>query len=123
MTGLANDVSVLSANKLDKAVDGVSLKYVTETFDDGTNWFRKWSDGWIEQGGTLVAKTGIITLTFLLPFADEKYCILKNTGSTVNNGYPSSAAVAFYNLTTTSALTPQVDVYTFTRWYACGQGV
>ena len=122
ITELANDVADLSANKLDKSVNGKAVKYITETYNDGMNWYRKWSDGWLEQGGMLVAQTGIITLTFLLPFSDDKYCILKNTGSTVNGGYPSSAAVSFYNLTATSALTPQVDVYTYSRWYACGQG-
>ena len=72
MTGLANDVSVLSANKLDKAVDGVSLKYVTETFDDGTNWYRKWSDGWIEQGGVV---GGVKTITLNLPMATNNYYV------------------------------------------------
>ena len=27
--------------------------YITETWVSGTSWYRKWSDGWIEQGGTL----------------------------------------------------------------------
>lgn len=27
--------------------------YVTETWKSGANWYRKWSDGWIEQGGVV----------------------------------------------------------------------
>ena len=25
--------------------------YITQTWKSGNNWYRKWSDGWIEQGG------------------------------------------------------------------------
>ena len=53
--GVANDVSGLPDSKLDKAIDGIIRKYVTETFDDGTNWSRKWSDGRVEQGGMVGA--------------------------------------------------------------------
>ncbi len=28
-----------------------STSVVVESFNDGTNWYRKWSDGWLEQGG------------------------------------------------------------------------
>ncbi len=51
ITGLANDVD----GKLDKSVNGTAIKYITETYNDGTNWYRKWSDGWVEQGGTTSA--------------------------------------------------------------------
>lgn len=27
--------------------------YVTETWRSGTQWYRRWSDGWLEQGGRL----------------------------------------------------------------------
>lgn len=48
--------------------------FVTETWrsEDGNNWYRKWSDGWIEQGGLQVAsQQGIIT--FLKAFSNMNY--------------------------------------------------
>ena len=36
-----------------QTINGSNAKaYLTETYSSGTNWYRKWSDGWIEQGGT-----------------------------------------------------------------------
>lgn len=29
--------------------------YVTETYRNGANWYRKYSDGWIEQGGVITS--------------------------------------------------------------------
>lgn len=118
ITELANDVD----GKLDKSVDGTAVKYITKTFNDGTNWYRKWSDGWVEQGGMIAATIATMTVTYLVPFANNNYCILKNLGSGLAAGDPSDAHVSFYNLTQTSAQTLQHSVDTFTRWYACGQG-
>lgn len=47
ITELANE----TAGKLEKTIDGTSVNYIADTFYDGTNWWRQWSDGWLEQGG------------------------------------------------------------------------
>ncbi len=65
ITELANDVADHSVNKLDKKVNGIAVKYVTETYNDGTNWYRKWSDGWLEQGGQFVVTGGVGALTVI----------------------------------------------------------
>ena len=46
--------------------------FVTETFrsDDGKSWYRIYSDGWIEQGGTLEETGHTAVITFLVPFTD-----------------------------------------------------
>lgn len=31
----------------------VPKAYVTETWRSGAQWYRRWSDGWLEQGGVL----------------------------------------------------------------------
>lgn len=37
--------------------------YITETFHSGALWYRKWSDGFIEQGGRMAeASSGAVTL-------------------------------------------------------------
>lgn len=49
-----------------------SRRYVKETgkSSDGTSWYRKWSDGWIEQGGIVeLSTTDYGGVTILLPTA------------------------------------------------------
>lgn len=98
-----------------------STPHIVETYINGTSWYRVWSDGWCEQGGSLgvTAQNTPVTVTFLKPFIDTNYFITKNIGSS-NNGTPMDSNVSFYDLTTTTAKTNQSDVYYYTRWYACG---
>ncbi len=44
---------------------------VVTTYKSGTNWYRVWSDGTLEQGG-VATRTG--TITFLKAFKDTNYC-------------------------------------------------
>ena len=43
---------------------------VVETFVDGYSWYRRWSDGWLEQGG-FASAAGVINL--LLPYRDTYF--------------------------------------------------
>lgn len=43
--------------------------YVTKTWRSGTEWYRVWSDGWIEQGGHGTGSA----CTFSKPFSNENY--------------------------------------------------
>lgn len=87
---------------------------------DGTLWYRKYSDGWIEQGGNPggVGNQGTMdtTITFPVPFTNTNYFIggvgfvIANVGSS----YISSA-------TTTGFTTSSVMHKSGTpSWYACG---
>lgn len=51
----------------------VPVRYVTETWSDGTNWYTKYNDGWIEQGGYA---EGITSLSFPLEFSNNKYVFI-----------------------------------------------
>ena len=62
---LAQEVS----GKLDKVIDDKPVRYITEACDDGTNWWRQWSDGWLEQGGYVTGVGQATTVTFLKPFS------------------------------------------------------
>ena len=51
-------------------------KHVTETYNDGTNWYRKWSDGWLEQGGFAATdNTGRGVINLLQPYSTEDYTV------------------------------------------------
>ena len=51
--------------------------YITKTWVSGTSWYRKYSDGWIEQGGRLTCPTGggNVQTTLHQSFTNTNYCI------------------------------------------------
>lgn len=55
--------------------------YVTQTWRSGTEWYRVWSDGWIEQGGHGTDST----CTFSKPFSNTNYTFNVQP----SNGYTS----------------------------------
>lgn len=51
--------------------------YITEAWSDKTSWYRKWSDGWIEQGGTFTkVRDTNISISFPKAFKDTNYTIV-----------------------------------------------
>ena len=49
--------------------------YIVETYNDGTSWYRIYSDGWCEQGGR-TGSAGSATITFLKPFLNTDYTVV-----------------------------------------------
>ena len=51
--------------------------YITETYQNGTSWYRIWSDGWCEQGGRTPAQesTGYV-VTLLKAFSNTDYNVM-----------------------------------------------
>lgn len=73
--------------------------FVTETFrsDDGKSWYRKWSDGWIEQGGCLRMSGNTNNwqiATLLKPFSNTKYTLCLSPYSSYNNTSSAHSAAA-----------------------------
>ena len=106
-------------------------RYLIENFRDSQgNWFKKYSDGWIEQGafnngsGTWGKKT----ISLLKPFANENYTVLFNVDTSDLSNFSDSGSTSIrvnYSQTalankTTTGFT--VGTYYYFRWYACGQG-
>lgn len=80
-------------------IDGKKMVYVCETWNDGYNWYRKYSDGWIEQGGFVAIKNySEVTVTLHIPLTDSNYTVL--IGST--GGKESTVRVQYENRTLTS---------------------
>ena len=123
ITELANDVADLSANKLDKTINGAAVKYVIETYNDGANWYRKWSDGWLEQGGIRLKTTNypVEDFTLIVPFKNVNYYALcsycSDTLLDSNIGHVSA-----YQLSNTVIRLIRALLNSAVLWYACGQG-
>lgn len=61
--------------------------YIVETYRNGTEWYRVWSDGWIEQGGRVDDTVTQVTLTFLKPFANTDYTVTLGSECKVHANY------------------------------------
>lgn len=107
-------------------LDGKQLVYVHETWNNGSNWYRKWSDGWIEQGGAIPNRSNWTwySATLNTPFTTTSYTLV--VGVTVIDG--SSASVQetdgyFFGLKNTTSFRyrqlANIDKPS-AKWYACG---
>lgn len=95
--GIATNVGSVDIQNVMSAVNGVQASltqikldidqipqprtYVTKTWSSGTEWYRIWSDGLIEQGGHGTGNT----CTFSKPFSNENYTF----NVTPSSGYTS----------------------------------
>ena len=94
---------------------------VVETYNNGTNWYRKWSDGWLEQGGRAFNISGGKMFTFIKPFVDVNYTITgAQTG--LQDGTHANGSFNIFNKTTTSFYAQDLYAGYYVDWYACGMG-
>lgn len=63
-------------SEVKKTLNALGERRVIEAGKNGTTWYRKWSDGWIEQGGQIEANIGQATVTFPKAFTDSNYSIV-----------------------------------------------
>ena len=93
-------------------------RIVTATWRSGKNWYTKYSDGWIEQGGQINMSGTGYDLTFNTPFATTDYTFLA-IRTDVTGGYQYDAVNGFTNRTVKGG-----HVYSYSKrtndWRACG---
>lgn len=103
---------------LNDSNDGVAT---THTAGTGTTfvWYRKFTSGWVEQGGYVGASAD--SVTFPVAFADTNYCLLRTRYTQVGNDISDHCQ----NISTRSATGFTIDpTYAPTHgswWFACGQ--
>lgn len=56
---------------------------IIESYRSGSNWYRIWSNGWVEQGG-ISSATG--QKNFLVPFASDQYCLVYGNTNNDSDG-------------------------------------
>lgn len=101
-----------------------SIRYVKETgkSSDGNSWYRKWSDGWIEQGGiTQLAPGGTRrTIELCTSFSSSNYFVAVQcyTGGSLYPQY-NNFQVVERGLDSFSAV-PGCGEDVADLWYACG---
>lgn len=84
--GIATNVGSVDIQNVMSAVNAVQAQvgeipkpkaYITGTWKSGTSWYRKWSDGWIEQGGYNAGGSdyGDSTVTLPTSFVGTNYSV------------------------------------------------
>lgn len=81
-TSVLSDVSALKEHRV--------IEFMEPTSTNNYTWYRKYADGWVEQGGTYtVSADAAVTITMPIEMADTNYIVFKNvvftTETTVDN--------------------------------------
>lgn len=85
-----------------------------EWHDDAGNWYRKYADGWIEQGGHDVTRTGggmpTSTISFHTPFKDTNYTFVTTLDIKDSSMY-TDATLVIRSRTASSLVVGSYDQY------------
>lgn len=98
-----------------------NFKIITQTYRNGSSWYRIYSDGWCEQGGITSSSSGTsTTISLLKSYKSANYTIdmLQRTGGgagTYKNAFNVSSQ-ATNSFTITRAFSESTDFF----WRACG---
>ena len=134
---MMNDTSKLPISRVDELIDKLdeinikltnleNSRRIIETWSEGTEWYRVWSDGWIEQGGT----TGLITssdgytattIQFKKSFINTNYTFTSCANKySSQNGLGAAYPPFIFTKNNDSVI---IGKYSWTDgldWYACG---
>lgn len=142
-TDLTNNINSINTN-LSNLINNLtqritileSQKHIVETWSEGTEWYRVWNDGWIEQGGYMYmsgATTGVTnTKTLNKSFTSNNYTLIM-WGGVGNSGWQYCGGIGLgtggnpanlreNNLTNNSFTWFNATGVSGTPifWYACG---
>lgn len=112
---LSNRISALETG-------GDTVIVVDSAVNSDGSWYRKWSDGFLEQGGVnghWSASDSYRTLTFPVPYTQSKTIRMFLTFDTRRDATDWCSLFLPYSVTNTTfeyRATSRVD----TKWYACG---
>ena len=119
------------AQKAEIDLSNCTKPYVTETYVNGSSWYRVWSDGWCEQGG--VTGTGGLFITFLKAYQNNNFIFtfqrhyLSNSSAYTNDsaGASRTTVAGSTQYGSTNGIGVYLDITTENgcngaRWRACG---
>ena len=113
LTDLETRFSTLENSKVDKAGNA----WVMETYRNGTEWYRVWSDGWLEQGG-MTESAAIKTVTFLKPFRNK--CVGAFVQALGTNSTIYACSIYHTNVTSMVIYASGGATSMQKQWFACG---
>ena len=134
---MMNDTSKLPISRVDELIDKLdeintrltnleNRRYIIETWSEGTKWYRVWSDGWIEQGGTtglLTSSDGYTatTIQFKKSFINTNYTFTSCANKySSQNGLGSAYPPFIFTKNNDSVIIGKCSWTDGLDWYACG---
>lgn len=113
-----------AANRSTLTHNGNLLRYVDYFFANEWGWCRKWSDGWLEQGGIIVDHAACVpyVVTFLRPFLHTGYSFFAMRGGINWEATRTDTGVISMTAANIQFGMREGSAGAMGRWYACGQG-
>lgn len=98
-------------------INAASRGYVVESYHNGTDWYRIYSDGWIEQGGVVFNFSSDFTINFLKSYSINPTVVVTEylNSNVTNQVVIKQIAVSNFVLHNDHTATS-----TSATWYACG---
>lgn len=115
-------LGVDAANKSTLTHNGNLLRYVDYMFANEWGWCRKWSDGWLEQGGIIpdFGSYSSIVLSFFRPWLHTGYSIFVIRGGYIADGTRSDFGIISMSTVNCNIGMAPGSLSGLGRWYACG---
>ena len=119
------DVSAL-AEALNEKMDrdmynkATNIHYIVETWHSGTEWYRVWSDGWIEQGGVVSRTASLLQINLNTPFTSTNYVVQATMGETTASTKNVSGLIVGTQTTSSFYVGNDNSAFGNWNWYACG---
>ena len=121
------DVATLQADVATRLPD--STPHIVETWHEegGSGWYRKWSDGWIEQGGVFncgLGQSRALTISLITAMPQVDYIVLVNCVRTDNrdvDGYATIGSISSTNFKITGRTILGSGGYNRIYWTAIGR--
>lgn len=124
--GLANTICTTAATTTSSA-SSARPAVVVRNYRSGDNWYRVWSDGWIEQGGAQTNTTSSATsygVSLMYPFTTANYTVMRAPiwGSGWGQAGADGYTTGILSKTTTgfTCATHANSIVSKIMWYACG---
>lgn len=99
---------------------GKRLRYVVKSYQDSNNFYRVYSDGWIEQGGSHNANS---IISFPIAFTNTKYNILSTISFDFDNATGIPQVLKIDNVSFKLRVATADNIFNWIDmcyWYACG---
>lgn len=113
----AQEFMTALGGKANAALDNVAsnIDYVVESYNDGSNWYRVYKSGWLEQGGVFTNKSGGVVINLLKAYPNIDYIVHTTTQLNAGNAYVKAKTTSIF---TEDANTANIVI----GWTARGQG-
>ncbi len=103
------------------------MNKIVENYSSATSWYRKYDDGWLEQGGyiaTTIATSGSYALTFPIPFTNSPLLIRTTMYAPRSSDSSGNALTLKTGTVSATGVTFMNDGYNTNKqgfyWEACG---